>query len=162
MTRKMAMMAAMLGLCLGTAPAEAVPIEGCKATEYGWLKNFEIGMLDPASGDFVDTFARSENRPAILTESARLMEDVLHHAALFYRATLHLTAPPKLQCVADPDSGEMRVAIIIDPALANDSLGEYRLLNPVLRGFPDIRLSTQVTDVCGRPAGCKHFLQTDF
>ncbi|MDP6951584.1 MAG: hypothetical protein QGF53_02385, partial [Alphaproteobacteria bacterium] len=143
----MRLILAIFCIVIGGAPVAAVPLAECTDDEYGWLQTFEIGNLDAAGRDFVDGYAASPDRPAILSRAGDLMEEALHHAAAFYRATLKLKAPPKLLCVADPDSGEMSYAIIVDPSFADpgsDSLGEY--------SAPEIRVSTLVSDAYGSMA----------
>jgi hypothetical protein len=136
MARNVVKLAAILGLCLGTSPVMAVPLEECTAAEHGWLSSSEIGTFDTATGDFAPS--------AIAPEDAAPLEYALAHAASFYGNTLRLTAPPTLQCVADPDSGEMRYAFIVDPALGD--FGEYNSAALALWGVPDVRIATEVVN----------------
>ncbi len=137
---------AMLCLAAGAAPAAAVPFQECR----DWLETFEIGNVNPAGNDFIDGYAASPDRPVILSRAGDLMEEALHHAAAFYRVTLKLTAPPKLLCVADPDSGEMSYAFVIDESLINPDpnksvYGDY--------DAPLIRISPEVVHAYGSMAG---------
>jgi len=144
----MRLKAALAVLCLGVwaAPAAAVAFQECS----DWLETFEIGNVNPAGDDFVDGYAPSPDRPVILSRAGDLMEEALHHAAAFYRVTLKLTAPPKLLCVADPDTGEMSYAFVVDESLIDpdpekSSLGDY--------DAPLIRISPEVVHAYGSMAG---------
>lgn len=141
MTRGILMLGALLGLCLGATPVVALPLLKCTGATDGWLSNSEIGTFVKESGHFVPS--------AIGPGVAAPVETALADAASFYKNTLGLTAPFKVQCVADPDTGEKRYAFIFDPNLSD--FGWYHTPAPPLTGVPDLRL---------KPTVVNHFITT--